>query len=67
MGGQPALWDFLKDVANNLNHKKQGFCWSSNSLAFTQAMKMYGGRRMCNLYSLNSGGPNYSSIKRVNQ
>lgn len=34
MGGKPPLWDFLKDVANNINHKKQGFHWSSKSLAF---------------------------------
>ena len=57
----------LKDMANNLNRKKQGFRWSSNSLAFSQAIKMYGGRRMCDLFSLNFGGPNYSFTKRVNQ
>ena len=67
MGGKPALWDFLKNVANNLNHKKQGARWSRNSLAFSQAMKMYGGRRMCDLFSLNFASPNYSSTKRVNQ
>ena len=67
MGGKPALWDFLKDVANNLNHKKQRARWSRNSLAFSQTMKMYGGRRMCDLFSLNFAGPNYSSIKCVNQ
>lgn len=67
MGGKPALWDFLRDVASNLNRKKQGIRWSTNSKAFSQAMKMYGGRRMCELFSLNYCGPNYSTTKRENQ
>ena len=67
MGGKLALWDFLKDVATNLNQKKQGIRWSTNSVAFSQAMKMYGGRRMCELFSLNFAGPTYSTTKRVNQ
>lgn len=60
------MWDFLKDVANNLNRKKQGARWSSNSLVFSQAMKMYEGRQMYDLFSLNFGGPNYNSTKCVN-
>ena len=67
MGGKPALWDFLKDVATNLNRKKQGIRWSTNFVAFSQAMKIYGGRRMCELFSLNFAGPTYSTTKRVNQ
>ena len=66
MGGKPALWDFMRDVACNLNQKKQGMRWSTNSKAFSQAMKMYKGRRMCDLFSLNYGGPTYSTIKREN-
>ena len=42
MGGKPALWDFLREVASNLNRKKQGVRWSTNSKAFSQAMKMFG-------------------------
>jgi hypothetical protein len=57
-GGKPALWDFLRDVAQNLNE---------NTKSFTQAMKIYGGRRMCNLFSLNLKGPSFSTIKRENQ
>jgi hypothetical protein len=45
--GKPALWDYLRDVASNLNHLKQGFRWSTTSKALLQAMKMYGGRRAC--------------------
>jgi len=33
MGRKPVLWDFLKDVASNLNRKKHGIRWSSNSKA----------------------------------
>jgi hypothetical protein len=36
------LWDFLKDVARNLNWKKEGYKWSMNSKSFAQIMKMYG-------------------------
>ena len=63
MGGKPVLWDFLRDVVSNLNHKKQRIRWSSNLKAFSQAMKMYRDRRMCDLFSLNYSGPNYSSTK----
>ena len=67
MGGKPALWDYLRDVASNLNRSKQGFRWSTNSKAFSQAMKIYGGRRMCELFELNYAGPNPSTTKRENQ
>jgi hypothetical protein len=43
-GGKPALWDFLRDVATNLNRKKQGHRFSKNTKSFCQAMKVYGGR-----------------------
>ena len=29
--GKAALWDFMKDTANNLNKKKEGFCFSGNT------------------------------------
>lgn len=51
--GKPALWDSMKDVASDLNRKKKGFRFSSNSKSFSPAMKIYGGRRMCDLFSLN--------------
>lgn len=65
-GGKPALWDFLRDVANNLNRQKQGHRFSNNSKSFCQAMKVYGGRRMCDLFSLNFAAPSYSTVKREN-
>jgi hypothetical protein len=66
-GGKPALWDFLRDIANNLNRQKQGHRYSKNTKSFYQAMKIYGGRRMCNLLSLNFAAPSFSTIKRDNK
>lgn len=63
-GGRPALWDYLKDVAKNLNRSKRGFRFSDNTKALSQAMKVYGGRRMCDLFQLNYDGPSYSTTKR---
>jgi hypothetical protein len=63
-GGKPALWDFMKDSAANLNRKDPAHRFSDNSKAFAQAMKMYGGKRMCDLFALNYAGPGYSTVKR---
>jgi hypothetical protein len=65
-GGTPALWDFLKDVAKNLNQKKQGWYYSANTKSFYQAMKVYGGCRMCELFALNFAAPSFNTIKRDN-
>ena len=62
-GGKPVLWGFLQDVAQNLNQDSQGNRYIVNTKCFAQAMKVYGGRRMCNLFALNFVGPNYSTIK----
>jgi hypothetical protein len=66
-GGKPALWDFLRDIATNLNRVRQGHKFSQNFKSFAQAMKIYGGRRMCDLFALNFAGPSYFSIKRENK
>ena len=50
-GGKPTLWEVMKDVASNLNRSKKGVRFSNNSKSFTQAMKIYGGQRMCNFFS----------------
>jgi hypothetical protein len=65
-GGKPALWDFLKDVVANLNRKAQGIRWSENTKAFSQTMKIYGGRQMCDFFQLNFAGPSYKTTKRAN-
>lgn len=62
--GRTTLWDFMKDVAANLNRKNGGFRYSKNSKAIAQAMKVYGGRRMCDLFALNYVGPSYNTVKR---
>ena len=66
-GGKPALWDFLRDIATNLNRVRQGHRFSKNSKSFAQAMRIYGGRRMCDLFTLNFGGPSYDCTKRENK
>ena len=66
-GGKPALWDFLRDVAANLNRVTQGHRFSKNTKSYAEAMKIYGSRRMCDLFALNYAGPSYSSIKRENK
>ena len=66
-GGKPALWDFLRDVATNLNRVRQGHRFSKNTKSIAQAMKIYGGRRMCDLFALNFGGPSYDCTKRNNK
>jgi hypothetical protein len=63
LGGKPPLWD----VATNLNKKKGGCRYSENTKAFAQTMKIYGGRRMYDLFTLNSVGPSWSTMKRENQ
>ncbi len=55
---------FLKDVARNLNWKKEGYKWSRNSKGSAQTMKMYGGRCMCDFFQLNFARPSYKAIKR---
>ena len=66
-GGKPALWNFMQDVAANLNHDRRGHRFSDNTSAFLQAMKIFGGRRMCDLYKLNYDGPSMTTIKRANK
>ena len=66
-GGKPALWEFLQDVAKNLNTKKNAHWYSKNNKAFTKAMKIYGGRRMADLFSLNFYSLSYDTISRANK
>lgn len=61
--GKPALWDFLRDVANYLNRERQGHRFSENTKAFCQAMKVYGGRQMCDLCSLNFASPSFRTVR----
>jgi hypothetical protein len=66
-GGKPAFWDFLRDVASNINRSKKGYRFSKNTKSVAQAMKIYGGQRMCDLFSLNFAGPSYNTIRRENR
>lgn len=67
-GGKAALWDFIVDVGNNLNKKSaKGNRFSSNTAAFAQTVKLYGGRRLTDLFSLNLAGPSLSTVKLANK
>jgi len=63
-GGKEALWDFFKDVGANPNRKDSRNCYSENSKYFAQAMRIYEGSRLCDLFSFNFVGSNYDSIRR---
>ena len=63
-GGKPTLWDFMRDVAANLNCRKEGVRFFENSKALAQAMKVYERKRMCDLFTLNNSGPCYNTIKK---
>ena len=63
-GGKHALWDFMKDIAQNLNCKDLGNRYSENTKCYAQAMRIYEGRRLCDLFALNFVGPSYNSICR---
>jgi len=54
----------LKDVAANLNRKKSGNRYSENTECYLQAMRIYGGHRLCDLFSFNFVGPSFDSIRR---
>ena len=61
-GGRPVLWDFLQDVAANLNQSDCGKRFTENTKSFALAMKIYGSKRMCNLFELNYIGPSYQIV-----
>jgi hypothetical protein len=57
----------MKDVFSNLNRKRQGCKFNGNTKTFAQAMKIYRGRRMCDLFTLNFVGPTFLTVKREAQ
>ena len=64
LGGKPALWDFLRDVAENLNHDRRGQRYRDNMKCLGEVMKVHGGRRMVDIFALNFAGPSYRQVKR---
>ena len=54
----------MKDVAPNLNRKDSGNCYSENTKCFLQAMRIYGGQHLCDLFALNFAGPSFDNIRR---
>ena len=64
LGGKPTLWDFLRDVAENLNRDRRGQRYRDNTKCLGEVMKVYGGRRMVDIFALNFAGPSYRQVKR---
>jgi len=63
-GGKDGLWDFMKDVASNLNRKDSRKRYNENTKCFSQAMRIYGGHCLCDLFAFNSVGPSFDSFRR---
>ena len=64
LGGKPALWDLLRDVVQNLNRDRRGKRYSKNTKCLGEVMKVYGGRRMVDMFPLNYSGASYRQVKR---
>lgn len=56
------MWDFLKDVAPDLNKKDSGNRYSENTKCFGQTMRIYG--QLCDLFAFNFARPSFDSIRR---
>ena len=52
----------MKDIAANLNRKDFGNWYSENTKSFSQAMRIYSGQRLYDLFALNFAGPSFDSI-----
>jgi len=63
-GGKSVLWDFIKDMVQNLNRDNSGHFYSKNNKSFVQVKKGYKGKRMHIAFNLNYCRPNYSTIKK---
>ncbi|KAL3695398.1 hypothetical protein R1sor_009474 [Riccia sorocarpa] len=53
-GGKEALWDFLKDVGQNLNMKSRGRRYSKTTEAIMQTLFQFGGRQSSNFQEVNN-------------
>ena len=47
-------------MANYFNTKRLGSCYNNNAKSFSQALKIYGGSRIINLFVLNFAKPTYA-------
>lgn len=61
-GGKTKFWDFQKDVEANLNRDDHGNRYNENTKWFSQALRIYGGCHLCDLFALNFAGPSYDTI-----
>jgi hypothetical protein len=57
----------MQDVVSNINRPKQGARYPENTKCFAEAMRMYRGKRMCDLFTVNFDGPEMSIIKRTSR
>jgi hypothetical protein len=63
-GGKEGLWDFLTDVATNLQRVSKGYRYNKRTKAFAQAMFQFGGRQVAHYFQANLGGQGLKTLKR---
>jgi hypothetical protein len=63
-GGRDALWDLLRDVAANLNRKKQGHTFRKGTKLLSQVLFQHGGRRVVDCLQTNGLGPSLNTLQR---
>lgn len=52
---------------SNINRSKQGTKYPENIKYFAEAMRMYRGKSVCDLFTVNFGVPEMSIIKRTSR
>jgi hypothetical protein len=62
-GGKEGLWDFLKDVARNLERSSKGVHYTKRTKAIAQAMLQFGGRQVAHCFTRNLVGPRLKTLK----
>lgn len=61
---KPALWDFLRDVVQNINRDARGNYYALNTKCLGKIIKVYGSHQMVDLFALNFGSVSYNEVKR---
>ncbi|CAM6096732.1 unnamed protein product [Calypogeia fissa] len=63
-GGKEAIWDFMYDIARNLNRKSQGFRYNPRTKAIAQDFFQFEGRQVVHVFSKNLSAPSLKTLKR---
>jgi hypothetical protein len=63
-GGRSALWDMMRDVAFNINKKKEGHRFSKGTKLLCEILFQHGGRRVVDCLETNGIGPSLNTLQR---